>query len=93
MNRIILSKFGNTLGTRVLGIEVRQVLNELLFNQNDKICLDFNGIKVVTNSFADELIGKKVKELGFDTFKNSIKIVNANENIKSVIVKSIKDRI
>ena len=38
MNRIILSKFGNTLGTRVLGIEVRQVLNELLFNQNDKIC-------------------------------------------------------
>lgn len=92
MNRIILSKFGNTLGTRVLGIEVRSVFNEL-FNQNDTIFLDFNNIRVVTNSFADELIGKKVKEIGLDTFKNSVKIINANENVKSVIKKSIKDRI
>ncbi|KXB48708.1 hypothetical protein HMPREF3188_00094 [Tissierellia bacterium KA00581] len=92
MNRIILSEFGNTLGTRVLGIEVRSVFNEL-FNQNDTIFLDFNNIRVVTNSFADELIGKKVKEIGLDTFKNSVKIINANENVKSVIKKSIKDRI
>jgi hypothetical protein len=92
MNRIILSEFGNTLGTRILGIEVRSVFNEL-FNQNDTIFLDFNNIRVVTNSFADELIGKKVKEIGLDTFKNSVKIINANENVKSVIKKSIKDRI
>lgn len=91
-NTIQLNKFGQTLGTRLLGIEARKELNELLFNENSCILLDFENVNVITNSFADELIGKKVQEMGISIFKDKVKIINVNKNIKAVIIKSIHDR-
>lgn len=49
--------FGDNLGTRPLGERVREQLMPLL-EQNDRVVLDFTGVDVVSNSFADECIAK-----------------------------------
>ncbi len=50
-------EFGENLGTRPLGERVREQLMPLI-EQNDRVVLDFTGVDVVSNSFADECIAK-----------------------------------
>lgn len=49
--------FGENLGTRPLGKRVREQLFPLI-EQNECVVLDFTGVNVVSNSFADECIAK-----------------------------------
>lgn len=49
--------FGENLGTRPLGQKVREQLMPLL-EKEDLVVLDFTGVNVVSNSFADECIAK-----------------------------------
>ena len=48
-------EYGENLGTRPLGKRVRESLQPLI-EQNDRVVLDFTGVNVVSNSFADECI-------------------------------------
>ena len=50
-------EFGENLGTRPLGKRVREQLMPLL-EQDERVVLDFTGVNVVSNSFADECIAK-----------------------------------
>ena len=50
-------EYGENLGTRPLGRCVRESLQPLI-EQNDRVVLDFTGVNVVSNSFADECIAK-----------------------------------
>ena len=50
-------EYGENLGTRPLGKVVREKLMSLI-EQNDRVVLDFTGVNVVSNSFADECIAK-----------------------------------
>ena len=50
-------QIGENLGTRPLGKQVREQLLPLI-QQNDRVVLDFTGVNVVSNSFADECIAK-----------------------------------
>ena len=50
-------EFGENLGTRPLGKRVREHLLPLL-EQDERVVLDFTGVNVVSNSFADECIAK-----------------------------------
>lgn len=49
--------YGENLGTRPLGQKVREQLVPLL-EKEDCVVLDFTGVNVVSNSFADECIAK-----------------------------------
>lgn len=50
-------EYGENLGTRPLGKRVREQLFPLI-EQNERVVLDFTGVNVVSNSFADECIAK-----------------------------------
>ena len=50
-------EYGENLGTRPLGRRVREQLVPLI-EQNECVVLDFTGVNVVSNSFADECIAK-----------------------------------
>ena len=50
-------EFGENLGTRPLGKRVREQLLPLL-EKDERVVLDFTGVNVVSNSFADECIAK-----------------------------------
>ena len=45
------------LGTRQLGEKVRFQLLDLM-QENDKVVLDFSGVNVVSNSYADDCLAK-----------------------------------
>jgi len=49
--------FGENLGTRLLGRKVHEQLEPLL-EREEKVVLDFTGVDVVSNSFADECIAQ-----------------------------------
>ena len=55
-------EYGENLGTRPLGKRVRKQLLPLI-EQNDCVVLDFTGVNVVSNSFADECIAKLLLEM------------------------------
>jgi len=50
-------EYGENLGTRPLGKRIREKLLPLI-EKEDCVILDFTGVNVVSNSFADECIAK-----------------------------------
>lgn len=85
-----LKDFGTSLGSRVLGKEVSSLIN---FEKEDEIILDFQGVKMITSSFADEVVGKNCARLGLHNFFDKVQIVNSSEQIKLILKKAIIDRL
>ncbi len=50
---------GENLGTRILGEKTRNMLLPMI-ESGDKVVLDFEGVNVVSNSFADECLAGSV---------------------------------
>ena len=61
-------EYGTDFGTRDMGQKLRQKLLPLI-KENDKVVLDFTGVNVVSNSFADECIAKLLLEMPLDELK------------------------
>lgn len=85
-----LREFGASLGSRVLG---KEVCNMFDFEKEQEIILDFQDVKMITSSFADEVIGKNCAKLGLHNFFKKVQIVNASEQIKLILKKAILDRL
>ena len=60
--------YGTDFGTRDMGQKLRQKLLALI-NSGEKVVLDFTGVNVVSNSFADECIAKLLLEMPLDELK------------------------
>lgn len=85
-----LKEFGESLGSRVLGKEVSNMIG---FEKEDEIILDFDEVKMITSSFADEVIGKNCAKLGLHNFFKKVQIINTSEQIKLILKKAIIDRL
>lgn len=62
-------KYGENLGTRPLGKRVREQLLPMI-EQNERVVLDFTGVNVVSNSFADECIAKLLLTMPLSELKS-----------------------
>lgn len=85
-----LKEFGTSLGSRVLGKEVSNMIG---FEKEDEVILDFEDVKMVTSSFADEVVGKNCAKLGLHNFFDKVQIINTSEQIKLILKKAIIDRL
>lgn len=85
-----LKEFGKSLGSRVLGKEVSNMID---FEKEEEIILDFQDVKMVTSSFADEVVGKNCAKLCLHNFFKKVQIVNSSEQIKLILKKAIMDRL
>lgn len=85
-----LKEFGISLGSRVLGKEVSNMID---FEKEDEVILDFEDVKMVTSSFADEVVGKNCAKLGLHNFFKKVQIINTSEQIKLILKKAIIDRL
>ncbi|MCQ2155614.1 MAG: STAS-like domain-containing protein [Bacteroidales bacterium] len=65
------SKYGTDFGTRDMGAKIREELLSLI-RQGLHVALDFSGVNVVSNSFADECIAKLLLEIPLDEMKRLI---------------------
>lgn len=85
-----LKDFGTSLGSRVLGKEVSNLID---FEKEDEIILDFDEVKMITSSFADEVVGKNCTKLGLYNFFQKVQVINTSEQIKLILKKAIVDRL
>lgn len=83
--------FGEHLGTRQLGEKVRSQLLPLI-QGDDKVCLNFEGVDVVSNSFADECIAKLLLFMPLDELKQHTTFRGLNEFARKNIALALKRR-
>ncbi len=85
-------EIGDNLGTRLLGEKVRQQLLPIIQN-NDKVVLDFEGVNVVSNSFADECLAKLLLIMTFEELKSRTTFVSVNDFARKNIAIAFKRRL
>ena len=83
--------FGEYLGTRQLGEKVREQLLPLI-QGDEKVRLDFEGVDVVSNSFADECIAKMLLFMSIDDLKQRTTFAGLNDFARKNIALALKRR-
>ena len=85
------SNYGDSLGTRSLGARIRADLRPLL-DSEEKLVLDFSGIDIVTNSFADECIAKLLLEMPLEELKSKTTFTGYSPLTERCILTALKRR-
>ena len=92
MIRFDIIKYGEYLGTRQLGEKVRNVLLPLI-QGDEKVVLDFTGVQIVANSFADECLAKILLVMPLEELKKRTTFASLNELAQKNIVIASRRRI
>jgi uridylate kinase len=83
-----------SLGSRRSGFEVRTKIKNLLkFQEKAKIVCDMSGVGLMSSSFADEVFGKLASEMGLDTYKRRVMVINATRINAMLIGRAIEQRL
>ena len=81
------------LGTRQLGAIARKKLLSLMNDTDERISLDFEGVKVVSNSFADECLAKHLYEMSFEELKRRTTFVSVDDFARQNIAIAFRRRL
>ena len=84
-------EYGTDFGTRDMGQKLRLKLLPLI-NGNEKVVLDFTGVNVVSNSFADECIAKLLLEMPLDELKKRTTFQGLNTMAERSILVALQRR-
>lgn len=79
-------------GTRIAAQKFRNIIMNAIEENNQKIILDFEGVNLVSSSYADELIGKIIAERGFVYFLKHFQLNNLSTINIDVINRSVEQR-
>ncbi len=92
MTTFKFATINENLGTRQLGEKVRlQLLN--LIKETDRVVLDFSGVSVVSNSFADECLAKLLLSMSLDELKQRTTFRGLNEFARKNIAIAFRRRL
>ena len=80
-------------GTRRSGQAIRTEILNLSKQANKIVVLDFGGVGVVSSSFADELVGKLVADVGFISFTQRFRLRNMNDFVESITNRAVSQRL
>lgn len=94
-NKIIfkLNREATSFGSRVSGKPIRTKLSNLLRMGECKVYIDFEGIPIISSSFADEAFAKLFLEAGAVEFMQRFEFINAMETTNQLINKAINQRV
>lgn len=84
------SGFGNRDSARPVRYKLRNLITQF---PNDYLLVDFRGVDLMSASFADELIGRLVKELGPTTFYSKVHLTNLSELARRTIDAVVAQRL
>ena len=84
-------EYGTDFGTRDMGQKLRQKLLALI-ETGEKVVLDFTGVNVVSNSFADECIAKLLLEMPLDELKHHTTFCGLNPIAERSILVALQRR-
>lgn len=89
---MLMKKWGHVLSERDLGSKIRkEIINDL--HTGKSVVIDFSGVEMINSSFADEVFGKLIADLGIERAKHSLSITNVSETVKIIINEAIATRI
>ncbi len=83
---------GENLGTRLLGEKARNMLLPLI-QGDEQVVLDFEGVDVVSNSFADECLAKLLLVMPLDELKKRTTFRGLNDFARKNIAVAFKRRL
>lgn len=89
---IKISEMSGGTGTRKSAEKIRNMVMNIANNDKKRVNLDFKGINTISSSFADELIGKIIKEKGFVFFMQVFKLTNLTPFLIVIINRSVEQR-
>lgn len=92
-HRVHVSMFEEGLGSRHSAEQVKIKLLNLLNEGVPRLVLDFEGINVVSSSFADEVLGKLALQMGIVQFINRFRLDNMSETVEVIVNRAIQQRI
>lgn len=95
-NKIIfkLIEEADSFGSRISGKPVRTKLSNLFQMAPEcKVYIDFEGIPIISSSFADEAFAKLFLEAGAVEFMQKFEFVNAMETVTQLINRAISQRV
>jgi hypothetical protein len=78
------------LGLRVEGEVVREKMEEIIMKNGKVAVLDFEGVRGITLSFGDEIVGIFTRAFGKEWIKRNVRVINANENVRFILNLSVK---
>ena len=79
-------------GTRESGKRIRTDLINMFKDTQKGIVIDFDGLSVISSSFADELVGKMLVHFGFFGFNQIVRLKNMNQTIQAIVERSVAQR-
>lgn len=92
MKNINLDKFGPIISTKESGNEILKLINDGL-KSNQQIQIDLNKIRSMATFCAKQIFGKLYVDLGSENFFVRIEILNASDDLKSIIKIGIQSAI
>ena len=93
MKTFAFNKYGSDLTTRILGEKVRkELLCEISKSSTEKIALDFEGVDIVTNSFADECLAKLLYSMPLNELKAKTTFINVTDSVRRFIAFAFQRR-
>jgi hypothetical protein len=78
------------LGLRVEGEIVREKMEEIIMKKGKVAVIDFEGVRGITHSFGDEIVGIFARAFGKGWVKENIRVVNVNDNVRSMLNLAVK---
>ena len=91
MTTFTFKDYGEQLGTRGLGAKDRKALLSVMEKEN-KVVLDFTGVDVVANAFADECIAKLLLSMTLAELKSRTTFAGLNDMARMNIALALKRR-
>lgn len=79
-------------GTRQAAERIRHKASNIIREGDKLLVLDFENVNLVSSSYADELIGKLVAEIGFSVFNSYCQLRNLTSLNQQVIDRSVQQR-
>ena len=79
-------------GTRQAAERVRHKASNIIREGDKLLVLDFENVNLVSSSYADELIGKLVAEIGFSVFNSYCQLRNLSILNQQVVDRSVQQR-
>lgn len=90
---IILSQHGTDLSSRMTAVQVRSRVLDLLAKGNERVTVDCSGIRVMSESFADELFGILVATHDKAWFKQHIHVAGPTSGVREAILQAVAARL
>ena len=87
-----VAELSSGTGTRQSAEKLRNLVLNISNNEKKIVVLDFQGINLISSSFADELIGKIVAEKGFLYFTKAFRIEHMSSANANILNRSVGQR-